>query len=551
MVRASGGPGGAARFPRPSPVEWLYLAVGLALVFRYRWYFDDAFIYFRYVDNFLFLNIGLTYSAGEYVEGYSSPLHCLVLIAMRSLHLGFPVIVVLLGLGCFAVFWYLLVCVHRGLWPGPDHANTLNVPLAYLSVNYSVTSFFTSGNETALTHMVVAAAALLVLRPRSRVAVLVAASPLARPELAITMVLTMAYVWWRIRRVPRLFMVAALVINGGWLLFRVYYYADLLPNTFYLKHGTNIAAGARYLRDLTDTYHVLLVFSVFAVLLIAVVRGRSRRGEDVAVPLALVERGTMVLISLATATYTVLSGGSEMHYYYLAPSFILAVCALGGVLEAAVDETGLHLSPAPRFAGMVGVSLLFFSWYPDSLSTHPVTLKDKMTRPPSPTVTTDPSWYRGYFMNLQQLTWPTIAAMRSAGETLRERGRYERWTTTPWCFDVYAHPDTRSVHGLGLTDGILSRVDTWEVKRGHKPDLLKLARAIPEIQQAANRIGPGMYLEAVQAGRAPDWVEDNLETINLIERKIYNRHDLLENIRLALAFPPRIQAGVSSPPARY
>jgi hypothetical protein len=60
-----------------------------------------------------------------------------------------------------------------------------------------------------------------------------------------------------------------------------------------------------------------------------------------------------------------------------------------------------------------------------------------------------------------------------------------------------------------------------------------------------------MYLEAVRAGRAPDWVEDNLDTISLIERKIYNRHDLLENLRLALAFPPRIAAGVRSPPERY
>jgi hypothetical protein len=524
--------------------------VGLALVVRYRWYFDDAFIYFRYVDNFLFLKIGLTYNAGEYVEGYSSPLQCLALIALRSLHLGFPVIVVLLGLGGFAAFWYLLVCVHRNLWPGND-ASALNVPLAYLSVNYSVTSFFTSGNETALTHVVAAATALLIARPRSRVAALVAASPLARPELVITMALTMAYVWWRIRRVPRLFVVAALLLNGGWLLFRVYYYADLLPNTFYLKHGTNIAAGVRYLRDLTDTYHVLPMFAGFAVLSIAVARRRLRRGADVGAPLALVERSALVSISLATATYTVVSGGSEMHYYYLAPSFILAVCAWGGVLEAALDETGLRPSPALRFAGMVGLSLLFFGWYPDSLSTHPVTLKDRMTRPPSPTVMTDPSWYRSYFGNLEPSSWPTVADMRSAGDGLRARGRYERWTTSPWCFEVYAHPDTRSVHGLGLTDGILSRVDTWEVKRGHKPDLLKLARAIPGIQQAAGRIGPGMYLEAVRAGRAPDWVEDNLDTISLIERKIYNRHDLLENLRLALAFPPRIAAGVRSPPERY
>ena len=46
-----------------------------------------------------------------------------------------------------------------------------------------------------------------------------------------------------------------------------------------------------------------------------------------------------------------------------------------------------------------------------------------------------------------------------------------------------------------------------------------------------------MYRRAVAAGTAPKWVEENLAAIEVIERKIYNRHDPLENLRLALAFP--------------
>ena len=47
------------RFPVPSVVEWLVLPVGLFLVLRYAWLLDDAFVFFRYVDNLLFLDHGL------------------------------------------------------------------------------------------------------------------------------------------------------------------------------------------------------------------------------------------------------------------------------------------------------------------------------------------------------------------------------------------------------------------------------------------------------------------------------------------------------------
>ena len=95
-----GGTNGAVRSARPVLHEWLLLAVGLFLVFRYRWLLDDAFIYFRYVDNLLFLNAGLVFNAGEFVEGFSSPLHAMLLIALRALHLDWMHAITLLGVAC-------------------------------------------------------------------------------------------------------------------------------------------------------------------------------------------------------------------------------------------------------------------------------------------------------------------------------------------------------------------------------------------------------------------------------------------------------------------
>lgn len=65
-------PPAACGIPRPAPIEWLCLAGGLFLTIQYAWLLDDAFVYFRYVDKFLFRGFGLVYNNGEYVEGYSA-----------------------------------------------------------------------------------------------------------------------------------------------------------------------------------------------------------------------------------------------------------------------------------------------------------------------------------------------------------------------------------------------------------------------------------------------------------------------------------------------
>ena len=57
------------RFPRPTAIEWAALAASLFFTLQYSWLLDDAFIYFRYVDNLVYLGRGLVFNEGEYVEG--------------------------------------------------------------------------------------------------------------------------------------------------------------------------------------------------------------------------------------------------------------------------------------------------------------------------------------------------------------------------------------------------------------------------------------------------------------------------------------------------
>ncbi|MFT4540652.1 MAG: hypothetical protein ACI841_000115 [Planctomycetota bacterium] len=50
-----------------------------------------------------------------------------------------------------------------------------------------------------------------------------------------------------------------------------------------------------------------------------------------------------------------------------------------------------------------------------------------------------------------------------------------------------------------------------------------------------------MFREAIEAGRAHEWVVQNIDTIEIVERKMYNKHDFIENFVLALQFPAKVR----------
>lgn len=502
---------------RPVPHEWALAAAGLFLVFHYRWLLDDAFVYFRYVDNLLFLRAGLVYNAGEYVEGYSSPLHCLVLVALRALHLDWMHVVTLLGGASFAAFAGLVVKLNRELSPeGP----VFDLPLAVLATGYGTTSFFTSGLETPLAHVMAPAMGLLLLRPRgAALTALVAAAPLARPELAVAVALCLAFLWWRDRRFPWLLLGLAALLNGAWLAFRIVYYADLLPNTFYLKDDVQWRQGLLYVRDLLTTAPLLPL--ALALLLLWLVARRRSRQPRCAAPRA---RLAMVAMALAVALYVVRIGGGALHYWYLAFPFSLLVCASGGLVETALARLG-PVRPVPMAAGALAIAALVALQYPDQLSAHPFWKRETHTQIG---VVGDASFHRRH-PTLRPESWRgkvRIEDMRRFAPRLAQRG-YDRVVTGTWCRSHWAWYRARVVHGFGLTDPILARVDAPELKPGHKPALRPLAEDL-----AALRRG--------EAGEPP-WMARNAEAIATIRRKMYNEHRPLENLALALSFPPRIE----------
>jgi hypothetical protein len=228
-------PGLTGRTFVASPLEWFFLLAGLALVVRYRWILDDSTVYFRYVDNLLFLKRGLVYNYREFVEGFSSPLWVGVLVVCRFTRLDYWTITLACACVSWILFWLAAVHVNRVLG-APDRRGGVNLPLILLATAYGPLSYFSSGSESPLMQLSAACVALYAINPGSTLwQLLLGLMPLVRNEFVIPLLGLIACRYWISRRLPWPILGSAATACGAWLGFRVYYYADLFPCPFYLK----------------------------------------------------------------------------------------------------------------------------------------------------------------------------------------------------------------------------------------------------------------------------------------------------------------------------
>jgi hypothetical protein len=544
------------RVPKLEPVEWLCLAAGVGLLLQYAWLMDDAYIYFRYVDNWVLLGNGLVFNRGEFVEGYSSPLWALLLGGLRSTGLDYWTIIRGIGVASFVGFFGLLIAVNRAL--SPSGSRSFGLPVIFLSLNYAAACYFTSGLESPLVLVAAACFGLFILRPGSQgLQVALAFTPLLRHELALPFLVALAWGWWRTGKPPWTLAITCALSVTAWLLFRVYYYAELLPNTFYLKNQTSIEQGLLYLNDTLAPYHLYAVFGAAAVVLSRMCLGPGREmaaseGRNVSPRLA--ERGVMLLAALLVTAYVIKIGGDARHFRYLAFPITLAFCASGGIVECALRRYGR--TPSPRALAITGVALALFSFslYPRQLQQHPIfgwgdggrdgkiTLVDKIS---------DAAHHR------QHPRLPKLSGWGS-GSGIEQKGKYAslmagRPSAPDYsgllvdhlCYQFYLEFNHHGIHTLGLTEPILARIQTTRSARpAHSWGLRPLAEDLAEVhRRLATAPARGMYRQAVAAGAAAPWIEANLGGIEQLEAKIYNSHHWAENFTLAFTPIDPIQPG--------
>lgn len=332
---------GASRRRRLQQVLFAAPAVMIgAGAWVHRWVTEDAFIYFRIVDN-LFAGHGPVFNATERVEAGTGTLWT-ALLALGRLLLGWLLplewIAVLLGLALAAIAVVLAQLGAAALARGrlaPDGGDLL-LPAGIVVVVAlpPMWDFATSGLETSLELAWLAAVFWVLARGVTRtsldggaevvqhrlwVSALIGLGPLVRPDLAIFTVVFLGVLWnvsggtWRDRGIS---LACAAAIPAGWQVFRMGYYGTLVPNTAIAKSAgsSNWEQGWNYLADLVRPYWL----TVPAVLLLALViaRAPSMRANRNRTLVATAP----VLGATLLAIYVIRLGGDFMHARFLLPA---------------------------------------------------------------------------------------------------------------------------------------------------------------------------------------------------------------------------------------
>lgn len=316
----------------PSPTDrstpgwpWLLLlaaaaALGWAMLHT-AWLGDDAHITFRTAENFC-QGHGLRWNTDERVQTYTHPLWLLLLCAQRALGGDWHRSVLWLSLGLSAA---AVAVLGLGLRLRPLAAALL---LLVLASSRAFVDYCTSGLETPLTHLLLAALAVGFLRlppGRGRVlgcAVLTGLLLTNRMDLLWVCLppLVAAARQAGLRRScwPLLLGLSPFVL---WVLFATVYYGTPFPSTAYSKaFATGISAvelarqGLRYCADLVlrdPTTALVVAAGPLALLLPSL---RSAR--------------PLLLGALLHLLYVVKVGGDFMAGRFFTPAFVVTVAAL-------------------------------------------------------------------------------------------------------------------------------------------------------------------------------------------------------------------------------
>jgi hypothetical protein len=322
----------------PRAVVLLCVLAGLWLVWTQLSLVDDAFITFRYVHHVL-EGHGPVYNPGERVEGITNFGWMLLLAGLSQLlPLTIEHSALLLGLGAYLGLLCALYALERTL---DTRADTPPFATALAAVAYPVTGFASSGLESLAATALVTAGTLPLLRARGPgPALLAGALWCAAGWLRMDHLLAwgVGALWVAARRDRRALLAysATLLPFVALSLWRISYYGDWLPNTYYAKSADQwyFSQGVVYSAVFWLGTRLVLLLPAMG-LWIALSRGHERA-------LALWTAGFSVLWQL----YVLKVGGDFMVHRFLLP-------LVPWVLLAAVRTVALLPRPGLAWLGVV------------------------------------------------------------------------------------------------------------------------------------------------------------------------------------------------------
>lgn len=253
---------------------------------------DDAYITARYAAN-LVAGHGPVFNVGERVEGYSNPLWLAVMAAGEATGVGAISAAKVAGVAAAVA---LLVFLHR-TWRAAGLTAWTVAVLLLLVVQPPLVVWSVAGLETVAYALSVVAAVVLAARRDGRgwpAGMLAGAALMLRPEGAAIAVLVGATVlicsgWRR----AWLAAVAGAAVAGPYIVFRLWFFGELLPNTYMAKAG-----GADEVNDgLSYLVGSMANPAAAALVALAIIGGVVRR-RNPTVAASLVALGTTVVFVL-------------------------------------------------------------------------------------------------------------------------------------------------------------------------------------------------------------------------------------------------------------
>ena len=338
---------------------------------RRSWVCDDAFISFRYAEN-LVQGLGLVFNQAERVEGYSNFLW--TLWSGLGLWLGADVErwATTAGILCYVAALALLVW---NSWTTRRDQSGLApwIPVAAMlgALHPDWNHFATGGLETSLFTLQITVVYVLLVHGdvgRARVlgvGLLLALAAMTRPDGVVIAAATALYVLWADSRRPR----ALLSLLGGFLvawlpytLWRVAYFGEFFPNTYYAKSAAMpwYSQGAAYISLYAARYWPL----VLGLVLVAVAWFRSAREDDPARSAAVARWRRRVLLAaalvIAYTAFVLRVGGDFMFARFMIPITPLLLV----LFELGITGVGEHRARAGWVLAGAAAAGILFTPYP-------------------------------------------------------------------------------------------------------------------------------------------------------------------------------------------
>ncbi len=225
-------------------ISALFIALSVCMASPQRPIEEDSFITFRYVENFLNGN-GFVFNKSEKVEGISNFSWAVMLAILSKCGFSYLPTAAMLGLG-FGILVIWTVWLFSVLYLKRESYFQFIAPLLLATHTFFVTSC-ANGLETAFyTFLITIGTISFVLESREKetfpyFAIIFSLASITRPEAPLfflAIMLTLIYrdmINRKLRRYTIISFTTFFLVYGIFIVFRIYYYHDIFPNTAYYK----------------------------------------------------------------------------------------------------------------------------------------------------------------------------------------------------------------------------------------------------------------------------------------------------------------------------